>query len=253
MATTGTRIRDWATVDFYALLGVAPNADADEITRAFRVLAKQSHPDAVSDEAAAERFRDVAAAYAVLGDRRTRLEYDRVRAESSVPAPRTAPAVPSRTAKPVAKPWSRRRAWSALIAGVLVTILGIGAGVLTWSLHEHDAWLRARFIPVTATRINVNGASFVSFVTRHGQRIEVAEPHQHGDPAALGPTVDIRYDPADPEHVITGASTAARDITFSIVALKLLIGGPVFMAFGYRRLRAAAHRRARPSTVTTSR
>ena len=82
MATTGTRVRDWATVDYYAMLGVAPSADADEVTRAFRALAKQSHPDAVPDEAAAERFRDVAAAYAVLGDRRTRVEYDRVRAET---------------------------------------------------------------------------------------------------------------------------------------------------------------------------
>ena len=85
-------------------------------SRAFRALAKQSHPDAVSDEAAAERFRDVAAAYAVLGDRRTRLEYDRVRAETSTPVARTPLAAPVRTAKPVAKPWSRRRAWSALIA-----------------------------------------------------------------------------------------------------------------------------------------
>jgi hypothetical protein len=243
MATTGTRVRDWATVDYYAMLGVTPNADADEITRAFRVLAKQSHPDAVSDEAAAERFHDVAAAYAVLGDRRTRLEYDRVRAETRGPVAEALPAAPVRHAKPVAKPWSRRRAWSALIAGALVAMLGIGAVVLTWSLHQHDARLRARFIPVTATRIDANGSSIVSFVTRDGRRIRVAEPHQHGDPAALGPTVDIRYDPAHPEHVITGASTAARDITFSIVALKLLIGGPVFMAFGYRRLRRATSAR----------
>ncbi|MDQ1509921.1 MAG: curved DNA-binding protein, partial [Actinomycetota bacterium] len=104
MATTGTRVRDWATVDYYAMLGVAPNADADEVTRAFRALAKQSHPDAVSDEAAAERFRDVAAAYAVLGDRRTRLEYDRVRAETGTRVARTPVAAPVRTAKPVAKP-----------------------------------------------------------------------------------------------------------------------------------------------------
>jgi hypothetical protein len=239
MATTGTRVRDWATVDYYAILGVAPGADADEVTRAFRALAKQSHPDAVPDEAAAERFRDVAAAYAVLGDRRTRVEYDRVRAEIRGPVARAPQATPVRATKAVAKPWSRRRAWSALIAGALVTLLGIGAVALTWSLHQHDARLRARFIPVTATRIDVNGSSVVSFKTRRSEWIRVAEPHQHGDPAGLGPTVEIRYDPADPEHVITGASTAARDITFSIVALKLLVGGPVFMAFGYRRLRRA--------------
>ena len=129
-----------------------------------------------------------------------------------------------------------------MIAGALVTLLGIGAVVLTWSLHQHDARLRARFIPVTATRIDANGSSIVSFVTRDGRRIRTKEPQQHGDPSGLGPTTTIRYDPADPEHVITGASSAARDITFSIVALKLLIGGPVFMVFGYRRLRRATSR-----------
>jgi hypothetical protein len=239
MATTGTRVRDWATVDYYALLGISATADADEVTRAFRALAKQSHPDAVPDAAAAERFRDIATAYAVLGDRRTRVEYDRVRAEIRLPTAPAPAAAPVRTSKSAAKPWSAKRAWSALIAGALVTLLGIGAVALTWSLHQHDARRRARFIPVTATRIDANGTSIVSFVTRTGTRIRTDEPQQHGDPSGLGPTVTIRYDPANPEHVITGASSAARDITFSIVALKLLIGGPVFMVFGYRRLRAA--------------
>jgi hypothetical protein len=239
MATIGTRVRDWATVDYYALLGVDSGADADEITRAFRAQAKQSHPDAAPDEAAAARFLDVADAYAVLGDRRTRLEYDRVRAELRSPAARTPVSVPVRTAKAPPKPWSKRKSWSALIAGALVTLLGIGAVALTWSLHEHDARLRARFIPVSATRIDANGMSIVSFKTRTGVRIRTDEPQQHGDPSGLGPTVTVRYDPNNPEHVITGASTAGRDITFAIVALKLLIGGPVFMVFGYRRLRRA--------------
>jgi curved DNA-binding protein CbpA len=244
MATTSTRVRDWATVDYYALLGVAPSADADEVTRAFRALAKQSHPDAVAEEAAAERFRDVAAAYAVLGDRRLRIAYDRVRAETRQRRAGVPHTTPRHFAKPVAKPWSKQRAGSALVAGALVTLLGIGAVVLTWSLHEHDARRRARFIPVTATRIeSANGTEIVSFVTRRGERIRTHEPQQHGDPSGLGPTVDIRYDPADPEHVITGASTAARDITFAIVALKLLVGGPVFMAFGYRGLRRATSAR----------
>jgi hypothetical protein len=244
MATIGTRVRDWATIDYYALLGVDSGADADEITRAFRAQAKQSHPDAAPDEAAAERFRDVADAYAVLGDRRTRLEYDRVRAERRPVAAPGPAAAPARTAKAPPKPWSMRKSWSALIAGALVTLLGIGAVALTWSLHEHDARLRARFIPVTATRIDANGMHIVSFVTRTGVRIRTDEPQQHGDPSGLGPTVTVRYDPNNPEHVITGASSAGRDITFAIVALKLLVGGPVFMAFGYRRLRRASAARA---------
>jgi curved DNA-binding protein CbpA len=238
MATAGTHVRDWASVDYYARLGVSPDADADEVTRAFRALAKQLHPDATPDGAAAERFREVAAAYAVLGDRRTRLDYDRVRAGARGPVADVARAAPVPTTASVAKPWSRGRAWATLIAGVLVTLLGIGAGVLTWSLHQHDARLRARYVPVTATRIErANGTSIISFVTRTGERIRTGEPHQHGDPSGLGPTVGVRYDPANPEHVITGATSAGRDITFSIVALKLLIGGPVFTVLGYRRLR----------------
>jgi hypothetical protein len=238
----GTRVRDWATVDYYALLGITPNADADEVTRAFRAEAKRSHPDAKPGKAAAQRFSDVTAAYAVLGDRRTRLEYDRVRAEARGPVAVPSTSTPAAAPKTASKPWSRRRAWSALLAGALVTLLGIGAVALTWSLHEHDARLRSRFVPVTATRVDVGGSSFVTFVTRAGERIEVREPHQHGDPSALGPTTRIRYDPADPEHVVVDASTAGRDITFAIVALKLLIGGPVFMVLGYRRLRLTSVR-----------
>ena len=78
---TSTRVRDWATVDYYALLGVDSSADADTITRAFREQAKRSHPDATDDADAANRFSDLREAYAVLGDRVTRREYDRVRAE----------------------------------------------------------------------------------------------------------------------------------------------------------------------------
>src|SRR5438477_11301147 len=184
---SGTRVRDWATVDYYALLGITPNADADEVTRAFRAQAKRSHPDASPGAAAAQRFSDVTAAYVVLGDRRTRLEYDRVRAEARGPVAVPASSTPAAAPKATSKPWSRRRAWSSLLAGALVTLLGIGAVALTWSLHEHDARRRSRYVPVTATRVDVDGSSFVSFVTRAGERIRVREPQQHGNPSALGP------------------------------------------------------------------
>jgi len=232
---TSTRVRDWATVDYYALLGVDSGADADTITRAFREQAKRSHPDATDDAGAADRFADLRAAYAVLGDRVTRREYDRVRAEVRAPAPVAAP-VPTPSPPRTPKPWSARRSLTVIVAGVLVTLLGIGAAVLTWSMHEHDARQRARFIPVTAAR----GASgLVSFVTADGQRIRVPEPSRHGEGNGNGLTMQIRYDPANPEHVIVGDSTAARDITFAIVALKLLICGPVFVVLGSIRLRRA--------------
>jgi curved DNA-binding protein CbpA len=231
-----TRVRDWATVDYYALLGIDSSADAETVTRAYREQAKQWHPDATHDAAAAERFHDVAAAYAVLGDRGMRREYDRVRAELH-PVVRTEPApAPRAPARRRAKPWTRRKAVTVMISGVLITVLGIGAAALTWSMREHDVRQRARFVPVVAARLPASG--YVSFVTKSGERIRVPEPRRHGDPTGLGTTTKIRYDPANPEHVIVDDTSTARDITFAIVALKLLVGGPVFTAYGARRLRA---------------
>ena len=245
---SGTRTRDWATFDYYALLGIDPGADGDEITRAFRELAKRSHPDATDDEAAAARFSDVAAAYAVLGDPETRRAYDEVRAE-----PRTPEVALIRVPSPTAvratkrKPWSARRSRVVLLLGVLITLLGVLAGLLTWSMHERDARQRARFVPVVATRgmAEGSGGSIASFLTRRGERIRVPAPEQHGDPTGRGPTLKIRYDPADPEHVIVDSGTFGRDITFTIVSLKLLIGGLFLAAVGGRRLKGARARAAR--------
>ena len=233
---SGTRVRDWAKVDFYALLGVEPNANAEVITRAFREQAKEAHPDTTRDPAAAARFGDITAAYEVLGDPKLRRQYDEVRAEQDLRTPGTPRVVVPSGAR--RKPWSRRRCWTVLLAGVLITVLGFGAAYLTWSMHEHDANLRARFTPVTASRID-NGASMISFLTPGGRRVITREPQQRGDPSALGPTVKVRYDPADPERVIVDDSNLGRDITFAIVALKLLVGGPVFTVLGWRRLKAA--------------
>jgi molecular chaperone DnaJ len=69
-----------ATKDFYKILGVAENASADEIKKAYRKLAKQFHPDAnPNDTSAADRFKDASEAYSVLSDDAKRKQYDQVR------------------------------------------------------------------------------------------------------------------------------------------------------------------------------
>jgi molecular chaperone DnaJ len=69
--------RQWFEKDFYKVLGVSDTATEKEITRAYRKLAKEHHPDAGSGSE--DRFKEVSAAYDVLGDAAKRKEYDEVR------------------------------------------------------------------------------------------------------------------------------------------------------------------------------
>ncbi len=72
--------REWFDKDYYAVLGVPKNASAAEIKKAYRKLAQQHHPDANPGNAEAEeRFKEISAAYDVLGDEETRASYDQVR------------------------------------------------------------------------------------------------------------------------------------------------------------------------------
>ena len=77
--------------DPYEVLGLTPDASPDDLTRAYRRLARQVHPDVTDDPAAAEHFRALTAAY------------QRLLAAAAAPQPRSIP-VSVRTVRTSARP-----------------------------------------------------------------------------------------------------------------------------------------------------
>ncbi len=70
--------------DLYSVLSVPKTASAEDITKAYRKLAKKLHPDLnPGDKAAEEKFKKVTAAYDILGDAEKRSRYDRGEIDAS--------------------------------------------------------------------------------------------------------------------------------------------------------------------------
>jgi DnaJ-like protein/uncharacterized protein DUF3592 len=247
-AVAYTRTRDWATVDYYGMLGLEPGATEDEIARAYRLLAKELHPDVAPPVDGGDRFKELTRAYEVLGNPRTRRDYDSVRAgllprprprvqeEPSTPRFGDGPPPRFRASQQRNIGWTRRRAWLACVGGIVVLALGIAMSLFTIALQHHDSALRAGRVAVKATRVTDHDRPFIDFRTSDGQVVHTREPEQQ-NPGVRGSTVAVLYDPAHPSDVIADENYLARNITFWIVAIKLLVGGPVFAVLGGRALR----------------
>jgi len=64
--------------DYYAILGVARDAGADDIKTAYRKLARKYHPDVSKEKDAEEKFKELSEAYETLRDPEKRTAYDRL-------------------------------------------------------------------------------------------------------------------------------------------------------------------------------
>lgn len=72
--------KDLYEKDFYKVLGVDKKADADEIKKKYRTLARELHPDKNKGDAAKEeKFKGISEAYEILSDAKKRAEYDEAR------------------------------------------------------------------------------------------------------------------------------------------------------------------------------
>ncbi len=65
--------------DYYEILGISKNADANEIKKAYRKVAMKYHPDKnPDDKSAEEKFKEAAEAYSVLSDEDKKNRYDQL-------------------------------------------------------------------------------------------------------------------------------------------------------------------------------
>jgi curved DNA-binding protein CbpA len=68
-----------ASINYYEVLNVSPNASTDDIKAAYRELVKKFHPD-VAAQPSQDRFRLITEAYTVLRNKETRVKYDLLKA-----------------------------------------------------------------------------------------------------------------------------------------------------------------------------
>src|SRR6266545_6889844 len=85
-------------MDYYEALGIGREADAEEIRKAYRKLARKHHPDLnPGDKTSEDRFKKVTEAYDVLSDPKKKQMYDQVGyySENGQPGPGTHGAGPN--------------------------------------------------------------------------------------------------------------------------------------------------------------
>ncbi len=227
--------RDWATIDFYAVLGVAPGADADTISDAFRARAKQMHPDVVGDVGPlAERFKEVTAAYEVLSDPQRRRDYDASRRAASADAGTVPTGLPARAAqrpRAIQPAWSGRRVRWVVAAGLVSVLLGVAFAVFIVVLNDREAADRARRVPIAGTAAVGKPGVRLAYLAPGLDRPYLAAVGEVGAfPAAPGDTVTLRYVASNPLEVAYGVDVPAR-FDASVEALVVTTDGGAVVVF----------------------
>ena len=160
----------------YEILGVGRKAPLDEIKRAYRKLAKELHPDVnAGEKAAAERFKEITAAYNLLADGARRIAYDRSAA----------------TGEP--QPWQKGGAWFEfevdeatgertidLFGDIAGTRLGRVKGAAATSL-----WMRgedlAEDLEITETEAREGACKLVNTMTGLTVAVDIPKGVSNGD------------------------------------------------------------------------
>ena len=133
-------------MNYYVLLGVPHDADADTIRSAFRALARRYHPDAGAG-ASADRFREILTAYETLNDPTRRGDYDRVLQKRRTPMgqvvePSRAQAAPepmlSRRTGVIYTPLVYEPLWPMRLTGLMDELLQSWDEVFFGSPRRHD-------------------------------------------------------------------------------------------------------------------
>src|SRR4030095_5636618 len=124
--------------DYYALLGVSPDAPPEQIDAAYRRAMQRHHPNARATPQALDRLRDLNEAWRVLSDAGQRAEYDNARATGGMYYPPAPP--PTLRAVPQSMGLEfgarRRSGGTCFVALGVMLVLVFALGILAWGLNE---------------------------------------------------------------------------------------------------------------------
>jgi curved DNA-binding protein CbpA len=148
-------------VNYYAILGVPPNASAEEIKRAYRKAALAVHPDRGGSNRLMQRINE---AWEVLGDTQKRREYDAQR-QSAAQAPSPATRAATRPTRPAsARPRKATGPRPPTFARIAGSLLGR-------ALHALGGWGEPE--PKAAGKATRNRGTKIVRCRRCGQKLRI--------------------------------------------------------------------------------